>query len=90
MEEDCFGIVQCHGMQPVQCVGGFRNFSKTPTAPTCFGIPQFNVFGESLEFCKSDIVVPLTRMQAKGKKAVDQMIVQEWLPTLPSITVFIS
>jgi hypothetical protein len=45
------------------------------------------VVGDSLEFYKSVIVVPLTRMQAEGK-AVNQMIVQEWLPTLPSITVF--
>ena len=31
-----------------------------------FGLPQFDVFGDSREFCKSDIVVPLTRMQAEG------------------------
>ena len=67
MEEDCFGIAQCHGMQPFQCVGGFRICSLSPTAPTYCGIPQFNVLSDSLEFCKSDIVVPLTRMQAEGK-----------------------
>ena len=25
MEEDCFGITQCHGMQPLHCVCEFRN-----------------------------------------------------------------
>jgi hypothetical protein len=51
-----------------------------------FGLPQFEVFGDSQEICKSDIVVALTRMQAEGK-TVNQMIVQDWLPILPSVTV---
>ena len=41
-------------------------FLRTPNFQHVFGIPQFDVFGDSLEFCKSDIVVPLTRVQAEG------------------------
>ena len=49
------------------------------------GVPQFDVFGDSLEvwisWCR------LLRCRPK-EKAVNQVIVQEWLPTLTSITVF--
>ena len=30
-----------------------------------YGLLEFDVFGDSREFCNSDIVVPLTRMQAE-------------------------
>jgi hypothetical protein len=43
-------------------------FLRTPQLQTVFGCPQSDVFGESREFCKSDIVVPLARMQAEGKR----------------------
>ena len=42
-------------------------FLRTPQLQNVLGLPQFDVFGDSLEFCKSDIVVPLTRLQAEGK-----------------------
>ena len=42
-------------------------FLRTPQLQNVFGIPQFDVFGDSLEFCKSVIVVPLIRLQADGK-----------------------
>jgi hypothetical protein len=42
-------------------------FLRTPQLQHVFGCPQFDVFGESREFCKSDIVVPLIRMQAEGQ-----------------------
>ncbi len=37
-------------------------FLRTPQLQNVFGFPQFDAFGDSLEFCKSDIVVPRTRM----------------------------
>jgi hypothetical protein len=42
-------------------------FLRTPQLITVCGPPQFDVFGDSREFCKSGIVVPLTRMKAEGK-----------------------
>jgi hypothetical protein len=42
-------------------------FVRTAQLQNALGFLQFDVFGESREFCKSDIVVPLTRMQAEGK-----------------------
>jgi hypothetical protein len=47
--------------------GVASGFLRTPQLPNVFGLPQFDVFGDSLEVCKSDIVVPLIRIQAKGK-----------------------
>jgi hypothetical protein len=47
--------------------GVASGFLRTPQLPNVFGLPQFDVFGVSLEFCKSDIVVPLVRIQAEGK-----------------------
>jgi hypothetical protein len=61
MEEDCFGIAQFHGMH-------HSNVFVSSASQTVFGPPHFYVIGDSKEFCKSDIVVPLTRMQAEGKK----------------------
>jgi hypothetical protein len=69
MEEDCVGIAQCHGMQQFQCVPEFRDFLRAPQPQHVFGIPHFEVFGDSREFCKSDIVVPLTLTQAEGKSS---------------------
>jgi hypothetical protein len=43
-------------------------FLRTPQLQHVFGLLQFDVFGDSFEFCKSDIVVPLTRMLAEGNK----------------------
>jgi hypothetical protein len=43
-------------------------FLRTPQLITVCVPPQFDEFGDSREFCKSGIVVPLTRMQAEGKK----------------------
>ena len=62
-------------------------FLRTPQLQNVFGLLQFDVFGDSREFCHSDIVVPLVRMQADGNE-INQMIVQECLPTVTSITVF--
>ena len=42
-------------------------FLRTPQFTNVFGLLEFYVFGDSREFCNSDIVVPLTRMQAEGK-----------------------
>jgi hypothetical protein len=47
--------------------GVASGFLRTPQLPNVFGLPQVDVFGDSLEFCKSDIVVPLIRIQAEGK-----------------------
>ena len=44
-------------------------FLRTPQLQSVFGFLQFDVFGDSREFCNSDIVVPLTRMQAEGKSS---------------------
>ena len=44
-------------------------FLRTPQLQNVFGLPQFDVFDDSREFCNSDIVVPLTRMQAEGKSS---------------------
>jgi hypothetical protein len=68
MEEGCLGIAQFHGMQPLQCVLWVPQVLRTSQLQTIFGPPHFDVSGDSKEFCKSDIVVPLTRMQAEGKK----------------------
>ena len=62
-------------------------FQRLLQLQNVFGLLEFDVFGDSWVFCNSDIVVLLTRMQAEGK-AFNQMVVQEWLPTLPSITAF--
>jgi hypothetical protein len=47
--------------------GVASGFLRTPQLPNVFGFPQFDVLGDPLEFCKSDIVVPLIRIQAEGK-----------------------
>jgi hypothetical protein len=47
--------------------GVASGFLRTPQFPNVFGFPQFDVFGDSLEFGKSDIVVPLFRTQAEGE-----------------------
>ena len=89
MEEECFGIAQCHGMRPLPGVREFRNSQETRSS---------NMF---LEFRDSMYSVipwksanPISWCRLLGcrpkEKAVNQMIVQEWLPTLPSITVFTS
>ena len=44
-------------------------FLRTPQLQNVFGLLQFDVFGDSREFCNSDIMVPLTRMQAEGKNS---------------------
>jgi hypothetical protein len=45
-------------------------FLRTPQLITVYGPPQFDVFGDSREFCKSVIVVPLARLQAEGKNVL--------------------
>jgi hypothetical protein len=42
---------------------------KNPQLQNVFGVPQFDVFGDSREFFNSDVVVPLIRMQAEGQSS---------------------
>jgi hypothetical protein len=89
MEEDCFGITQFHWMQPPQCVCESRN----PEEPR-----SSNMFLEFRNLMYSVITGnsanPISWCRILGcwpkEKAVNQMIVQEWLPTLPRITMFTS
>jgi hypothetical protein len=56
--------------------GVASGFLRTPQLPIVFGLPQFDVFGDSLGFCKSHIVCRLFGYRPK-EKAVNKMIVQE-------------
>jgi hypothetical protein len=44
-----------------------KNYKIKQQTKTVCGPPQFYVFGDSRELCKSGIVVPVIRMQADGK-----------------------
>jgi hypothetical protein len=87
MEEDCFGITQFHGMHPLQCVCGFRNSPEPRNSKMC------------LDFCNSmysvipgNSATPISWCRLFGcrltENEINQMIVQECLPTMTSITVF--
>ena len=84
MEEDCFGIAQCH---PFQCVRGVPQFRRTPQFQHVFLGFRDSMYSvipgnsaNSISWCRLFGCRP-------NEKAVNQIIVQEWLPTLPSITV---
>ena len=86
MEEDCFGITQYHGMQPLKCACEFRNSCQTRSSK------MFLEFRNSMYSTIAwNSATPTSWCRLLGfrpkDKSVNQMIVQEWLPTLPSITV---
>ena len=66
MDEDCFGVNIPWDAATPMC-WWIPQFLRTPQLQNVFGLLQFDVFGDSREFCNPDIVVPLTRMQAEGK-----------------------
>ena len=79
MEDECFGIAQCHGIQPFPGVREFRN-SQEPRSSNMF--LEFRDSMYSVIPWKSANPISWCRLLGcrPEEKAVNQMIVQEWLP----------